>query len=77
MVLASHSDAGFHYKSKGRIRAGAHVFLAEDESIPKWNVPILTISQVIKFVISSAAEAEIGAIFIAAKELVPMCQNLI
>ena len=38
---------------------------------------ILTISQVIKFVMSSVAKAELGALFITAKELFPMPQNLI
>ena len=26
MILAAHSDAGFHNESKGRSRAGAHIF---------------------------------------------------
>ena len=64
MVLAVHSDSSFRNESKGWSQAGAHVFMAEDEPIPIWNGPILTISQVIKFFMSSAAEAEIGAIFI-------------
>ena len=67
MVIAAHSDAGFHNESKGRTRAGAHVFLTDDEPIPICNGPILTIAQVINFVMSSAAEAELGAIFITAK----------
>ena len=29
MVLAAHADAGSHNESKGRSRAGAHIFLAE------------------------------------------------
>ena len=48
MVLVVHSDAGFHNESKGRSRAGSHVFLVEDEPMPRWNGPILTIDQVIK-----------------------------
>ena len=48
MILAAHSDAGFHNESKGRSRAGAHIFLSEDNPIPRWNGPILSISQVIK-----------------------------
>ena len=52
MVLAAHSYSGFHNESKGRNRAGAHVFLAENEPTPRWNGPIFTISQFIKFVMS-------------------------
>ena len=29
MVLVTHSDAGFHNESKGRIQSGSHIFLAE------------------------------------------------
>ena len=57
MILAAHSDAGFHNESKGRSRTGAHIFLYEDEPIPRWNGPILSIAQVIKFVMTSAIEA--------------------
>ena len=67
MVLAAHSDAGFNNESKGRSRAGDHIFLSEDDPEPKWNGPILTIAQIIKFVMTSAAEAELGALFVTAK----------
>ena len=77
MVLATHSDSLLHNEPKGKTREGDHVFLEEDEPIPIWNGTILTIYQVIKFVMSSAAEAELGAIFITEKELVPMRQTLI
>ena len=77
MILAAHSDAGFHNESKGRSRAGAHIFLSEDDPTPAWNGPILSIAAIIKFVMSSAAEAEMGALYITAKELVPLRQTLI
>ena len=53
------------------------MLLAEDKPLPQWNGTILTIAQVIKFVVSSAAGAELGAIFITEKELVTMLQTLI
>ena len=67
MVLAAHSDAVFHNKSKGCSRYGAQIFLDEDEPAPRWTGPKLRIPQVISFVMSSSAEAELGAIFITAK----------
>ena len=70
--LAAHSDAGFHNESNCRSRYRARIFLAGNESVPLFNGIILTIAQVIKFVISSSAEAELGAIFITLKELVPI-----
>ena len=77
MVLAAHSDSGFHNESKGRIWSVPHIFLAENEPVPQWNGPILTIYQVINFFMSSAAKTELGVILITWKELVPICQTLI
>ena len=71
MILAAHSDAGFHNESKGRSWSGAHIFLSEDDPIPWSNVPILTVSQIIKLVLTSAAEAELGALFIMAQKMAP------
>ena len=60
MVLCAHSDVGFHNESKGLSRAGAHIFLSENNYMPRWNGPVLKLSQIIKFVMSSASEAEPG-----------------
>jgi hypothetical protein len=76
MVLAAHSDAGFANETKSRSRAGAHVFLSENDSIPRWNGPVLTIARIIKYVVSSAAEAEMTALFLTAKEMVPLRNTL-
>ena len=67
MILADHYGAGFHNESKGRIRAGAHIFLSENDPEPRCNGSVLTIAKIIKFGMTSAAEAELGAIFITAK----------
>ena len=77
MVLAAHSYAGFHNESKVRRRSGSHIFLSEDETFPRWYRIVLTITQVIKTFMYSAAEPELGAIFITEEELVPMLQTLI
>ena len=76
MVLCAHYDAGFHNESKGHSRAGAHIFLSENDAMPRWNVPILKLSQIIKFVMSSASEAELGALFITAQEMLEMRNTL-
>ena len=52
-------------------------FLSENDPTPEWNAAVLTISQIIKFVISSAAEAELGALHIMAKEMVPTHQTFL
>jgi len=76
MVLAAHSDAGYLNASKARSRAGAFIFLSEDEAVPRLNGPVMAIAQIIKHVMTSAAEAEIAALFITSKELVPLRQTL-
>ena len=76
MVLCAHSYAGFQNKSKGRSRSGAHIFLSENEAMYRWNGPVLTLAKIIKFVMSSASEAELGAMLITAQEMVAMRQTL-
>ena len=76
MVLAAHSDAGFANETKSRRRAGAHIFLSENNSIPQWNGPVLTIAQIMKYVVLSAADAKMTALFLTAKEMVPLQNTL-
>ena len=67
MVLCAHSEAGFHNEIKVRSRSGAHIFLYENYPMPRWNGQVLTLAQIIKFVVSSASEEELGVIFITAQ----------
>ena len=77
MILAAHADAVFLNESRARSRAGTHIFLSENEPKPKLNGPILTISQMIKIVMASAADAEIAALFITAKKIIPLRNTLV
>ena len=72
MVLAIHSDASYLSKPKARSRTGGHHFLDTNDEHPKNNGAVLNISHIIKAVISSAAEAELGALFINSKLAVPV-----
>ena len=76
MVLAVHSDASYHSEPQARSRAGGHFFLSSDTVHPPNNGAILTIAKVIKNVMSSAAEAELGALYIMAREAVYIRQIL-
>ena len=76
MFLCAHSDAGFHNNSKRRSRAGAHIFLYENDAMPRWNGPVLTLAKIIKFVMSSVSKSESGAMFVTAQEMVAMWQTL-
>ncbi len=71
MVLAGHSNASYLLETNARSRAGGHFFMSNNEAIPSNNGGILTISQIIKAVMSSVAEAEIGALYINCKEAIP------
>ena len=72
MILATHSDASFLSEPGSRSRTGAHIFLSEDDPIPRNNGPVLSISQIIKFVMASAAEAELAGLYITAREMIPL-----
>ena len=62
MILAAHSDASYLGEHQARSRVGGHFFLPRDEPVPQDNGAILTISTIIKSVMTSAAEAELGAL---------------
>ena len=72
MVLAIHSDAGYLNESKVRSQAGGHFFLLSNVQYLPNNGAVLTIAQIIDAVMLLAAEAEMGALFINAKEAVHM-----
>ena len=76
MVLAGHADAGFKNETRERSRAGTHIVLSENESIPRWNGTVLTIAQIMKYVVSSAAEVEMTDIFLSIKEMVSLWNKL-
>jgi hypothetical protein len=76
MRLAIHSDALYLSEPKARSRAGGHMFMAGNKDIPINNGGVLNISQTIRAVMSLAAEAELGALFIKAKMAVSMRRTL-
>jgi hypothetical protein len=75
MVLVIHSDTSYLGEPKARSRAGGHFFLSLDTENPINNGTVLNIAQLIKAVMSSAAEAELGALYINACKAVPQCQT--
>ena len=70
MILAAHSDASYLSESKARSRAGGHFFLSKNVDYPPNNGAILNIAQIIKNVMTSATEAELGGLYLVAKECV-------
>ena len=70
MVLAGHSDASYLSETNAHSRAGGHFFMSNNDTITGNNGAVLTISQSIKAVMSLAAEAEIGALYINCREAI-------
>jgi hypothetical protein len=70
MILYIHSDASYLSEREAKSRAGGFFYMGNISDTAKklTNRAILIISTVLKHVMSSAAEAEIGALFINAKE---------
>jgi hypothetical protein len=70
MILDIHIDASYLSENEAKSRSGGFLFMGSNNKTDKklTNGEILIISKVLKHVMSSAAEAEIGAVFINAKE---------
>ncbi len=77
MVLCAHANASFLNETNSRSRAGAHIYLSENDPFPHFNGAVLSIAQIIKFVMASAAKAELTALFVTAREMIPHRQTLI
>ena len=73
MVLAGYSGASYLSESNTRSRAGGHFFMSNNTAKPPNNGVILTTAQIIKAVMSSAVEAEVGALYINCREALPAC----
>jgi hypothetical protein len=71
MVLAGYSIALYLSKSNAQSRAGGQFFMSKNVETPPNNGAVFTIFQIIKAVMSSAAEAKIGAHYINCHEAVP------
>ena len=70
-VLVVHSDTSYLSESNARSRAGGNFSVSSDTNTPPNNGAVMTITQIIKTVMSSAAEAELAALFINCQEVVP------
>ena len=77
MVLAGHSDAAYLNVRRARSQPVAHIMMSSYVPVPTYTGPVLTISNIIKCVMSSAAEAKLAALYICAKEMVPLRQALV
>jgi hypothetical protein len=78
MILYTHSDASYLSEREAKSRAGGFFYMGNiaDTAKKLTKGANLIISTVLRHVMSSAAEAEIGAVFISAKEGAVLCTTL-
>ena len=77
IILAIHSDASYLAKRKPGSRAGWHLYFADGskEEHP-YNAPVHSIAQIIRNVMTSAFDAEIGALFVNSRQAISARQWL-
>ena len=79
MVLHIHSDGSYLSALKARSRAGGHFFLysySPDPAKCTLNCPIHVIAKILRNVMGSASEKEIGASYTNRQEAIPICTAL-
>ena len=76
MILNVDSDAAYLVHPKARSRAGGYLFLGNADRT-QFNGFILVLAKIIKNVMASAAEAEVGALYMNAQEALAIRQCLI
>ena len=72
MILALHSDASYLTEPNSKSRAAGHFYLTKNNGKDLDNGAILTLSKIIKHVMSSASEAEVAALFYNCKAAQPL-----
>ena len=72
MAHLFHSDALYLSEPNSKIRAAGHFYLTKKSDRDYENGAILTISKIIKHVITSASEAEVAALFYNCKAAIPL-----
>ena len=63
MILALHSDASYLLEPEAKSRAAGHFYLGKQNDEDFDNGAIMTLSKIIKHVMSSSLEAETAALF--------------
>ena len=76
MVLKLHSDSSYLNALGARSCQGGHFYLGNKSGPDILNGAILHLAAIMKMVLSSAAEAEFGALFHNTKEATPLCTTL-
>ncbi len=76
MILAVHTDASYLSKQAGKSHVSAHFYLTNHDDEEFNNGAILTLSSIIKHVMSSASKAKLAALYYSCKLAAPICTTL-
>ena len=76
IILNLHSDSSYLNAIRARSRQGGHFYLGNKTDPNILNGTILNLAAIMKMVLSSAAEAEFGALFHNTKEVTPLRTTL-
>jgi hypothetical protein len=76
MILHIHSDASYLSEPQARSRVGGFFFLGNGTTNPPLNGALQVISQIMNNVLASAAEAEVGGLFINGQAACPIRTTL-
>jgi hypothetical protein len=73
MILAIHTNASYLSKPGGKSRAAGHFYLTNCNDKDFNNGAVLTLSSIIKHIMSSASEAKLAALYYGRKQAIPIC----
>jgi hypothetical protein len=76
MILAVHTDASYLSKAGGKIHAAGHFYLTNQNNKNINNGAVLTLSAIIKHVMSSTSKAELSALYYGCKMAAPLRTTL-
>ena len=72
MILAVHTDASYLSEPGGKSRAAGHFYLTNRNDEDFNNGAVLTLSSIIKHIMSLASEAELAALYYGCKQAIPI-----
>jgi len=76
MILNIHSNASYLSETKARSRAGGIFYLSNNSKNPPLNGDIHVHSSIMRSILASATEAEVGALFYNAQDGAMICTTL-
>ena len=72
MILALHSDGSYNSEPESKSRAAGHYYLTDKGNYNLSNGAVLTLSKIIKYIMSSAGETEAASAYLNCKAALPL-----